>query len=87
MSRGHWHPTSLRYAALNGVGGLLGAAGSSIYGAWPSVASNLMWSCVAVQSILLTLRERRATRSADVVELHPDPDPPTGDLPVLAHAA
>jgi hypothetical protein len=87
LSRGTWHATSLRYAALNGVGGLLGAAGSTLYGAWPSVASNLLWSCVAAQSIVMTLRERRAARPAPVVDLHPDPDPPTGDLPVLARAA
>lgn len=88
LSRGHWHATSIRYAALNGVGGLLGAAGSSIYGAWPSVFSNLIWSAVAAQSIAMTYRERRRA-AAPVVELHPDPEPepPTGELPVLARAA
>src|SRR3712207_5847849 len=44
LSRGRWHPTSIRYAALNGVAGLLGAMGSSLYGAWPSVVSNLLRS-------------------------------------------
>ena len=38
LSRGSWHSSSLRYAALNGIGGLLGAAASAAYGAWPSVA-------------------------------------------------
>jgi hypothetical protein len=87
LSRGHWHATSLRYAALNGVGGLLGAAGSSIYGAWPSVASNLLWSGVAAHSMLLTYQERRAARLATVVELHSDVESPTGELTGLASVA
>jgi hypothetical protein len=87
LSRGHWHATSIRYAALNAVGGVLGAAGSTLYGAWPSVASNVLWSCVAVQSIVMTYRARRLARSAAVTELNPDPEPPTGELPVLAGAA
>ena len=41
LSRGHWHSASLRYAALNGAGGLLCGAASAAYGAWPSVASNV----------------------------------------------
>ena len=70
LSRGSWHSASLRYAALNGIGGLLGAAASAAYGAWPSVASNLLWSCVAV-----ALRDRDVARpprfggSADVEQL------------------
>ena len=44
LSRGRWHSASLRYAALNGIGGLLAAGASAAYGAWPSVASNLLWS-------------------------------------------
>ena len=87
LSRGRWHSTSLRYAALNGVGGLLGAAGSTLYGAWPSVASNVVWAGVAAQSVVMTLRERRHHRLATVVVLNPDPDPPTGELPALARAA
>ena len=87
LSRGHWHATSIRYAALNAIGGLLGAAGSTLYGAWPSVGSNLLWSAVAAHSIVMTYRERRAARPAAVTELKPDPGPPTGDLPVLAGAA
>ena len=64
LSRGHWHATSLRYAALNVVAGFLGAAGSTLYGAWPSVASNLLWSIVAIHSMLQTYSERRAARLA-----------------------
>ena len=89
LSRGSWHSASLRYAALNGIGGLLGAAASAAYGAWPSVASNLVWSAVAVQSVVTTLRARRAERVAPVVELPArpsDPEPPTGPQPVLLAA-
>lgn len=86
LSRGHWHATSIRYAALNGLGGLLGAAGSTLYGAWPSVASNLLWSCVAANSMLMTYRDRRSA-SPVLVEQLPDPEPPAGDVPVLARAA
>ena len=87
LTRGAFGATSIRYSALNGLGGLLGAAGSSAVGAWPSVCSNLLWSGIAVQTIVLTLRSRRAARLAPVVELRPDPEPPTGPLPVLADAA
>ena len=69
LSRGSWHSSSLRYAALNGVGGLLAAAASAAYGAWPSVASNLLWSCVALHSAIVTLRDRHAQRLAEVEPL------------------
>ena len=69
LSRGYVHATSLRYATLNCLGGLLGAAGSTVYGAWPSVASNLIWSAVAFQSIVVTLRQRRVHLDAVVEQL------------------
>ena len=69
LSRGSWHSSSLRYAALNGVGGLLAAAASAAYGAWPSVASNLLWSCVALHSAIVTMRGRHSRRLADVEQL------------------
>ncbi len=87
LSRGLWHATSLRYAALNGVAGLLGAIGSSLYGAWPSVVSNLLWSGVAAHSMVMICCERRAARGADPVEANTDPEPRTGDVLVLARAA
>jgi len=86
LSRGLWHATSLRYAALNGVAGLLGAIGSSLYGAWPSAVSNLLWAGVAAYSILLTCRERRARRAGALTAVA-DPEPRTGELLVLAQAA
>jgi hypothetical protein len=89
LSRGRWTSASLRYSALNGVGGLLAAGASSAYGAWPSVASNLLWSAVAAHSFVTTWRERQAARPAEVHRLPArtfDPEPPTGPQPVL-HAA
>lgn len=88
LSRGLWHATSIRYAALNGVAGLLGAVGSSLYGAWPSVVSNLLWSAVAAHSIVATRRERRDARPHTDPAAHPaDLGPREGDVPVLARAA
>ncbi len=63
LSRGRWHSASLRYAALNGIGGLLAAGASAAYGAWPSVVSNLLWSGVALHSAIVTMRERGARRA------------------------
>ena len=75
LSRGHWHSASLRYSVLNGVGGILCAAASAAYGAWPSAASNVLWSVVALHSVVVTLRARRAPLAL-VVPLRPlDPEP------------
>jgi hypothetical protein len=91
LSRGQWHATSLRYSALNGVAGVLAGGASAVYGAWPSVVSNLLWSGIALHSALVTLHGRRsADRLADVVRLpviDHDPEPPTGPQPVLLRAA
>ncbi len=87
LSRGLWHATSIRYAALNGVAGLFGAIGSSLYGAWPSVVSNLLWSGVAAHSIVWTYRERRGARQSGPAELTTDPEPRIDDSLVLARAA
>ena len=87
LSRGRWHATSLRYSALNAVAGFLGAAGSTLYGAWPSVGSNLLLSCVAVHSIFVTWSERRAARPAVVIELPCSSEQSAVELPVLARAA
>lgn len=89
LTRGTLGATSIRYSVMNGLGGLLGAAGSSAVGAWPSVVSNLLWSGIAVQTIVLTLRARRRDRLAPVVELRElaaDPEPPTGPIPVVSAA-
>ena len=76
LSRGRWHSASLRYAALNVVGGILCGLASAAYGAWPSVASNLVWSLVALHSAASTLLARRRQPLASVVPLRPlDPEP------------
>ncbi len=89
LSQGRWSSASVRYSAINGIGGLLCAAASAAYGAWPSATSNLLWSVIAVYSIVTTLRARRAERVAVVHQLPArsfDPEPPTGPQPVLLAA-
>ena len=87
LSRGQWQSASLRYAALNAAGGLMCAAASAAYGAWPSVASNLLWSVVAFHSGVKALLERRRAGHVVVVPLRPVPDPPTDAPAVLLRAA
>ncbi|QIG41410.1 hypothetical protein G5V58_00260 [Nocardioides anomalus] len=91
LSRGRWHAQSLRYSALNGVAGVLAASASAVYGAWPSVTSNLLWSLIAAQAAYTELRRRHVARLAAVVTplptLQHDPEPPTGPQPVLVSAA
>ena len=90
LSRGQWHATSLRYSALNGAAGLLAGGASAVYGAWPSMVSNLIWSCIALHSAVTTLHERRsAEQLAEVVRLpvvDHDPEPPTGPQPIVLAA-
>lgn len=64
LSGGRWHASSLRYSALNGLAGLFAGGASASYGAWPGVASNLLWSCIALHSAISTLQERRIERLA-----------------------
>ena len=90
LSQGRWHATSLRYSALNGVAGVLAATASAVYGAWPSVTSNLLWAAIAAHTAISTLRARRADRLGVVHRLpviDHDPEPPTGPQPVLLSAA
>jgi hypothetical protein len=67
LTRGRWQSASLRYSTFNAIGGLLCATASAAYAAWPSVASNLVWSGIAVHSAVLALRHRR-TRRIDGVQ-------------------
>ncbi|GLY15298.1 hypothetical protein LWF15_33810 [Kineosporia rhizophila] len=64
LSRGRWSSTSLRYSLLNGLGGVAGAIGSGLYGAWPSAASNLAWAAIGLHAVAVELLERRRTRAA-----------------------
>jgi hypothetical protein len=87
LSRGRLAATSLRYAALNGVAGVLAGTASAAYGAWPSAFSNLLWTAIAAQSAYSTIRRRRRPRLAAVTPLRaPDPEPPSSSGRVLVAA-
>jgi hypothetical protein len=58
LARGRLASESLGYAVLNTVGGLLGGAASTLYGAWPSVASNVVWATVGMHSVVVALQRR-----------------------------
>lgn len=60
--RGWAAPTTKRYAALNAFGGLLASAGALAYGAWPAVASNLVWGIIGLQGLIIATRRARAAR-------------------------
>jgi len=62
LSRGHWTATSLRYSLLNALGGLSGAVASTLYGAWPSAASNLLWAALGAHAMATTLLQRHQAR-------------------------
>ncbi|MBT0768778.1 hypothetical protein KIH74_07565 [Kineosporia sp. J2-2] len=62
LSRGSWTATSLRYSLLNAVGGTAGAIGSSLYGAWPSAVSNLLWAAIGTHAVVTTLLQRHQAR-------------------------
>ena len=60
--RGKLGSDSLTYALMNTVGGIMGGTASAFYGAWPSVASNIVWAAVGVQSISVEVRRRVRSR-------------------------
>ncbi len=60
--RGKLGSDSLTYALMNTVGGCLGGAASAYYGAWPSVASNVVWAAVGMQSIVAEVHRRMRSR-------------------------
>ena len=86
--KGRVSSESLAYALLNTAGGLLGGTASALYGAWPSVASNVVWALVGLQSVIAAWAQRDPAPSA----FEPDPEPtgppfPTGPAPVLRLAS
>jgi hypothetical protein len=89
LSQGRWHAQSLRYSALNGLAGVLAGGASAAYGAWPSVAANIVWTAIAVQSAATTLRSRRSRRAlleqVSSGDDH-DPEPPASPHLVLVAA-
>ncbi|WP_154402737.1 CBU_0592 family membrane protein [Nocardioides speluncae] len=88
LSRGRWDATSLRYSLLNFVAGALAGAASAVYGAWPSVGSNVLWCAIAVHSAVTTLRKRRARAVIAEPASFPDHtgEPPPADRQLLAAA-
>jgi hypothetical protein len=58
LARGRMRSESVSYAALNLVGGMMGAGATAMYGAWSSVASNLIWAVVAGHGLVTALRAR-----------------------------
>lgn len=56
--RGWVPPTAKRYASLNAVGGMLAATGALAYGAWPAVASNVVWALIGVHGLVEAGRRR-----------------------------
>lgn len=80
LAQGRLGAESLGYALLNALGGILGGIASVLYGAWPSVASNVVWATIGLHSVAMAVQRR--TR---VVPDHPgyEPLPATLELPVL----
>lgn len=64
--RGRVGPASRVYAALNVLGGLLGAVAGVLYGAWPSVASNAVWAAVGLHTLIVV--SRRQSEATVVVD-------------------
>lgn len=60
LVRGRITPASSSYAAMNVLGGVFCGSASVVYHAWPSVASNFVWSAVGIHTLLVSLRRRAA---------------------------
>lgn len=58
VSRGRMVVTSVRYATLNAVGGILSGTASALYGAWPSAVANFSWALVATHTLGVCLHRR-----------------------------
>jgi hypothetical protein len=71
ISRGLLHSASPRYIWMNIVGGVLGATASTLYGAWPSVASNVLWAVIGVHTLV---SRNASSRSAPVAEMDEHPE-------------
>lgn len=56
LARGRIAATSTAYAAMNAVGGTLGAIGSTLYQAWPAAASNGVWAVLGLYTLACALR-------------------------------
>jgi hypothetical protein len=56
-------PTGLAFQLMNIVGGTMLAINSAYYGAWPSVALNVVWVGVGTLGIVRAPRRTRSGRS------------------------
>lgn len=61
--RGRVASTSITYAAMNTVGGILAGTAGALYGAWPVVASNTIWAAIGAHTLVMTLRARSRRHS------------------------
>lgn len=73
QSRGRLAPASRTYATMNVVGGILGGTSSMVYGAWPSVASNVVWAGVGAWSLVSTSLESARARRSAFAAVSPEP--------------
>ncbi len=70
VARGALSADSWRYAALNAVGGTLGAAASVLYGAWGAAFSNSVWALVGAHALTTMASERRRAQRDRLVTAH-----------------
>ena len=74
LCRGRLTSTSISYAAMNTVGGILGGGAAILYHAWPSMASSFAWAVLGGQALVAGLWSRRHQfRLAVVRAAAPDP--------------
>jgi hypothetical protein len=59
LCRGRLTSSSMRYAAMNAIGGILGGGAAILYHAWPSMASNFVWAVLGGQALVAGLWSRR----------------------------
>jgi len=59
LCRGRLTSSSMRYAAMNTIGGILGGSAAILYHAWPSMASNFVWAALGGQALVAGLWSRR----------------------------
>jgi hypothetical protein len=66
--------SSLKYASMNALGGVLAGTASALYGAWPGAAANFVWAVVGIHTLALCLHRkfiRRQSFSSDIVLTEP----------------
>lgn len=83
LARGRLASESLGYALLNALGGILGGIASTLYGAWPSVASNVVWATIGIHSVVVALQRRTPAAATDATWPADDAWPATLELPAL----